>query len=395
MNTPEEIAKFLSLSKREREVIKLFSEKYSYKDIAEMLFVSEGAVSGYFSRAYIKLGVSELGKMDRLLILMETYFPMFSMDLGIEPEVSNELVVAEEVFDIPSPEEEESIRDDVNTFLMLHNASLTTIPQTNIPTVPKINDGEDNKPGCWTRIKRAIITFLVIFFLMTICAGYGFVEYQKGNLEFLNNIPFGITDWVEGQLGITDQSPTQHSQATSQPTITSVVVILPTNTPIPPQSTLAPTNTPLPTNTQLPTPTRTPKPIVTGPLYELGEWHEEGDFWIRLFDYKLKENLILIQVEVWNKGSQSILFTWGPTQNTFLTDNLGNDYEIYYNYKNNSDNEIIPANTKMFLLLDPFDYVMTSFEADNLFLPGVTDIYFTLEYVGRVDRATWHFEIGK
>ena len=35
------------------------------------------------------------------------------------------------------------------------------------------------------------------------------------------------------------------------------------------------------------------------------------------------------------------------------------------------------------------------FDTDHLYKVGVTDIYFTILYISRVEKTTWHIEIGK
>jgi len=155
-------------------------------------------------------------------------------------------------------------------------------------------------------------------------------------------------------------------------------------------------NTPLQSpTTDTVAPTARSSPTVNyGPIYEVGEWHEEGDVWYRLFDYEIEDDTVWFLVEMWNRSSQSIYFHWTTVQNTFLRDNLGNDYELHYSVDSTEDDETVPANTKMFIEAGRWVGMTTEFEADNLYLPGVTEAYFTLEYFSRVEKATWRIPIN-
>ncbi|HRN51126.1 MAG TPA: hypothetical protein PK551_07405, partial [Anaerolineales bacterium] len=158
--------------------------------------------------------------------------------------------------------------------------------------------------------------------------------------------------------------------------------------------TKASTATGIPTQTTAPTPRSSPTPNY-GPVYELGEWHKEGDLWFRLFSYDVDWEGIYVLVEMWNKSSRTVYFHWETQQNTFLRDNQGNRYEVDSRFEFKQDDEIVPAGAKMFIGAAPYDDQWTNwFDPDSLFLPGVTDLYFTLEYFSTIEKATWHISVG-
>ena len=57
------------LTKREREILSMVAEGYTNRQIAELLFISEGTVKNYISSIYDKLDVHDRTKL--ALMVME------------------------------------------------------------------------------------------------------------------------------------------------------------------------------------------------------------------------------------------------------------------------------------------------------------------------------------
>lgn len=368
MANNEELKRFLTLSKREKEALGHFCQGLTYKEIAKNMVVELGTVSSLMSRAYKKLGLFELSQVERVRHLAEVYCPLFNVELEAPEEhpeeiidaETNEIVLIDEVIVMPLPAEEKILKADEKALVALRKESFKA--------EQRISKKKKSKGGGCRKFFGRLVALLVV---IVIVAGAG-VWYLWQN-DALDLLPFDLSEFINiPQVAATD-SPSSSSSNTA-----------PTQKPASVQ-----------VNTPKPAPTSTPKPLITGPVYEVGEWHKEGDLWIRLFDYEIKGGEIYFTVEIWNKGSQDLLFQWSTYQNTFLIDNLGNHYDLDSKFDRKEDDELIPAGTKMILGADPYVEITTVFDTDYLYQSGVTDIYLTLEYLSRVEKATWHISIGK
>ena len=124
--------------------------------------------------------------------------------------------------------------------------------------------------------------------------------------------------------------------------------------------------------------------------YDIGEWHKEGDIWIKLADYEVTNGLIRLNFEIWNKTDQDIYFSWSPEQNFSMVDNKNNRYDVF----TASTREVTVGKDER-LMFTGHGYSTVQFNDDPLYGSGVTDLYVTMEYLSRIDKAVFHISIGK
>lgn len=131
-------------------------------------------------------------------------------------------------------------------------------------------------------------------------------------------------------------------------------------------------------------------PFAAPPAYEIGEWHQEGDLWIRLADYEVTRGLIRLDFEVWNQSDRDLYFSWSAQGSFSMVDNKKNRYEVF---ETNTYEETVEQGER--LVFDGYGYETVSFVDDPLYLPGVTDLYITMEYLSEFKKATFHIPVGK
>jgi len=132
---------------------------------------------------------------------------------------------------------------------------------------------------------------------------------------------------------------------------------------------------------------------VSGQVYEVGEWHKEGDLWLRLNDYSIEADAVYFRLEAWNHSSQDILFHWGPLANISLRDNIGFRYQVDSSYDLYEFDERVPAGTRMFIYAQPLPWT-TGFDPEPLYRQNVTELFLTVEYFLRIEQATWRVQLG-
>lgn len=115
----------------------------------------------------------------------------------------------------------------------------------------------------------------------------------------------------------------------------------------------------------------------------------------RLIRYEIESSSnpdILFLVEVWNQTSQDIHFSWSPLSNSWVIDNLG----IRHNERifNSFQNETVSPQEKILLQILSTSWT-TFIDAEFVFQPEITEIYYTLDSLSRLDRASWRITIGK
>lgn len=123
--------------------------------------------------------------------------------------------------------------------------------------------------------------------------------------------------------------------------------------------------------------------------YEIGDWVKKDDVWVRLFDYEVSRELIRLDFEVWNKTGQDLYFSWSPEQNFSMTDNKNNRYEVF----TTSTREVSVESDER-LHFTGHGYSTVQFEDDPLYESGVTDLYITMEYLSKIDKAVFHISVG-
>jgi hypothetical protein len=350
------IDKFRSLSAREREVLDLFCQGFSQDDIGARLFISPKTVRAHMAHIYQKLDLMGLSPRTRAFTLREEYWPLHKS----EPQPVEQ----------PEPESEiiEPIPAEVEQIVGQDEGAMRAL----VASPPR-----DLEPPF--RRARPRVSCLVWAVVLLIVIGGAFAYF--GGWQWMRG-------WLAAQLLNTGTPTLQATQTSAQVTQQA-------------SSTLRATGTPsqTPTDSQTPPPTLspTPRPSSTpdfGPIYEIGEWHKEGDLWFRVFEWGHKYDGIYFLVEMWNQSNQDEYFRWAPLQNGFLRDNLGNRYIIEQTFNYGEYNEIVSSGAKRFVTYGIYTDVTFVFESDNLFSTGVTDLFFTLEYFSDIERATWRIPIG-
>jgi DNA-binding CsgD family transcriptional regulator len=123
--------------------------------------------------------------------------------------------------------------------------------------------------------------------------------------------------------------------------------------------------------------------------YEIREWHKEDDVWIQLADYEVTNGLIRLDFEIWNKTDQDLYFSWSPEQNFSMVDNENNRYDVF----EASTREVTVGKDER-LKFTGHGYSTVQFNDDPLYNSGVTDLYVTMEYLSKFDKATFHISVG-
>lgn len=369
--------RFASLSPREREVLQLVCEHKSYQDVADQLILGKTTIKTHMNNAYSKLGLKYLDRTERILRVHTVFCPMFSEE--VVPETNDIMIIKSET-DLPplSQEEDEMLDQDEMALVSYQFSDLVKEEKIKIP-----KDG-----GCSSIVGRL---FFILIFVGGI-GGTGWYLWQNGNLD----LPFELPGFIASAAPPATAIPT-NSQAvlaltnivesgntpSDSPTATQVPTKTPTNSP-------SPTQTPKPSNTPNPTPTNTPESPITGPVYEIGEWHEEDGVAIRLLDYETDYSFIYFVVEFWNKSDQTLYFSWNPETHTFVIDNLGRRFTAFSGYQNNTE---VKAGER--LILNDLRGNMTTFLVDFIYDTDVTDIYLLIEDLSRIEKVYFHIEIGK
>ena len=85
MSPKDAIAKLNSLTPRQQEVLKLFCEGISYKEIGETLFIAENTIKTHMGNIYEKLDLLDLSPKERAMTIFDIYCPVGGLFyVGIE-----------------------------------------------------------------------------------------------------------------------------------------------------------------------------------------------------------------------------------------------------------------------------------------------------------------------
>lgn len=368
------VERFRELTYRECEVLVLYCQGLTYREIGDRLFIGVPGVKSHMHNIYTKLGLLGESARTRAFALREDYLPLAQSRL-------DKKLVSESEESNPEPEIIEPIPSEVEEIIDQDQAKMRALavpePMKLVPP-PKPPRPRRRRLSCFSLVLILFVIGAVAFWYFD---GLAAVQGVLANVSmFPSQDPF---DAAWGAAFNTD-APNEVAGSGQSPTL---------------RPTTAPTATKIPTRTAIPLPTQTPttRPSPTadfGQVYEIGEWHKEGNIWTRVFECRIEYDGIYILVEMWNQTDQTKYFHWTTYQNTSIRDNLGNRYDLVSWIDQKEDDEIVPAQTKLFIGADPYDNMTAVFKPDNLFLPGVTDIYFTLEYFSDIEKASWHYTVG-
>ncbi len=87
MSSEAPIHKLASLTPRQREILRLFCDGFSYKQIAEREVVSENTIKAHMANIYVKLGLDMLPAAQRRKTLHQLFCPAMER-LAQQPEGS-------------------------------------------------------------------------------------------------------------------------------------------------------------------------------------------------------------------------------------------------------------------------------------------------------------------
>ena len=343
--TPKDLLR--SLTKTEKDVLRLVCQHKSYKEIAEAFTLQEVTIRTHMSNIYLKLELKDLDRDQRILKIHNIYCPLLQ-EQPDQHQAAPEIEIIEETpeLDPISPEDEKMIDEDEMALVVYKQEPITG---------GKKEMGEKKKRGCG----RFIFT-LILGALMVIGAWYTWQNYLKDipivqSLVQLIN-PDAVVDSSPSASSSVGSQPSQPSQPSTAETIIQSIL---------------------------------PKTDPYTDAYEMDEWVIQDDVWIRLFDYEVVNGFVRFNFEIWNKTGQEIYFSWKPQDHFSLTDNKNNRYEIAETYEHEVTVEI---DERLHFTGQGYDTIQ--FKDDPIFDSGVTDLYVTMEYLSRFDKAVFHVALG-
>jgi hypothetical protein len=155
------------------------------------------------------------------------------------------------------------------------------------------------------------------------------------------------------------------------------------------------TDTPFPTLTLAPT--STPQADTpAGSILELGEWWMEDGVWLRVADFRVDvQSSLWIDLEIWNKTGQTLMFSWHPSGNFMLVDNTGHSYPLYSTFSGGTTmNTIFEVDE-----LDRVDFhqyaTSLQYQDDYIFNSNVRELILTVTGFSRIDQAQFRLEVNK
>ncbi len=382
--------RFLTLTDREREVLQLVCKHKSYQEIADQLFIAKTTVKKHMFKVYNELGLHDKKKTERILAIHNVYCPMFS-EVDESKEDDAEIEIIDVTPEPPPPEEEEiidvtqepeSILSDEEEIVGTNSEpeskspdveeiiDVTPEPEPLSPDEEEIIDGDEmalitytpepiigGKKKMGTKKKRSCVKYifvLVLGVLLTIGAWQAW--------QYIKDIPI-VTSIIElVDPGVTTETNSEASSETKSELSTIVEPVISSI-----KSSLS----------------------SSAGAYDVGEWHKEGDVWIKLADYEVARGYIRINFEIWNKTDQDIYFSWSPEQNFSMVDNKNNRYDVF----ETSTREVTVGKDER-LDFTGHGYSTVQFDDDPLYGSGVTDLYITMEYLSRIDKAVFHISVG-
>ena len=308
--------KLASLSPRQKEVLQLLCQGKQYKEIAEALFIEESTVKAHMAGVYKKLGLIELKRDERIFQIKSIYCPM--LQEGEKPETFEEL--HEDIVDESEPEE------------------IDEEPETN--EIDDESEPEELTPEMDEMIssdEKAIIKF----------------EGEKISMPTKYHIE------KEKKSGI--------GKFFRKLFVLIILVVIAGGGFFVWQNFFG-------------GPEVLPSGMIQKEYYDVGEWVKQGDVWMRIKDYDIDNiGLIEIDIEIWNKSPNSLLFSYNPGISFKMTDNTGHRYKLSGPYdKSSMDNEIIDAQDVRKINFSATASTVAFYDK-AVFSADVTDLYLTMD----------------
>ena len=249
MASREEIIEMLStLGAREREVLSLVCQGKLYREIAEELFITEGAVKSTMAHVYVKLGLDQLKTSQRRKRLFQEVCP--ALATGAIPPQSDEdrrLVV------VPSERVRAMVEKDEKALIQRQQRALALRPGPSA-------EPPGRRIGCWQRLWQSLMIAGVIAGAIVLGGLLLMVAYNvltEGEIRLPDFRPGApetvvVTATPDAEQGIevaeAAESEAEEPSATPAPTETPS----PTDTPAPTETPVPPTDTPIPLPTSTP-----------------------------------------------------------------------------------------------------------------------------------------------
>jgi hypothetical protein len=226
----------------EREVLWLVCEGNSYKDISQKLYISIITVKANMGRVYVKLGLDQIQKAERIQAIHQVYWPLLE-----NAELPPEAPQAETP--IPVPEPVAQMVDNDEQSIIPYRPGPADIIDVRIPKPVKQKDPRNN---IWKRL----LLFLFLILGAIACAAVAYFAFLQNRDQ--TQLGLELTKAVAQLTQVAEARANQPDQPSSQPIIEpaapQVIVVTATNQPEPatPPASPAPTFTTVPTLTIAP-----------------------------------------------------------------------------------------------------------------------------------------------
>ncbi len=363
------LERFKELTERQKEVLSYVCQGMTYQEVGEQLFISKATVTSHMVHIYEKLGLDHLHKNQRAAALFEHYCPLLKKHPPVV--IVGEEVDEDEELEPVSPEVQQMVEEDENALVVWKAAPAVEI------ILPPQDPPRRRNFGC-------------LWMFVGIILGVGILG---GILYFTGHLPvsFGNVQTTETLEEMTYPTNTPEATQTAY-----VVVVTATSPPVTETST--PTETLPPTET--PTPSITPSPTTepdTAPdsVLEFGDWWKEDGVWIRIGEYRLKDDgYLAIRFEYWNKTDDILSFQWNPSVNFSLSDNTGHSYRYNSYFYNDENNELVDPG-EVLIVENGSNYWTVAFEDDFMFNSSVNELILTVRDLSRIDEAQFKLQVKK
>ena len=350
--TPEDL--LLTLTEREKDVLRLVCQHKRYQEIAEVFFISEGTVRTHMFNIYASLELKDLDRDERVLKIHNIYCPLIqkqSNEQKEEPEI--------EIIDVTpepepiSPEEEQVINGDEMALVAYKQEPIT---------------GGNKKMG--TKKKRGCAKFIITLILgalMVIGAWYSWENYLK-DMPIVQSIVQLINP--DAVIDSSPSAPSSSSSSSSSPSNSN-------------------SSNSSSSDSESIIEKILPKPDPYADAIEIGDWLEQDNVWVRLSEYEVSGVKVSVYFEVWNKTGHEYFFAWTDEDNFSMVDNKNNKYPVLGSYLRKEN-----------LAIDERDEIIgqnigtVGFRNDSLYNSGVTDLYVEVEYFATIDEAVFHIDLN-
>ncbi|MGD8457022.1 MAG: helix-turn-helix transcriptional regulator [Anaerolineales bacterium] len=355
--------KLSQLTERQREVLRMVCGGYNYKAIGETLYIAESTVKAHMGNIYQKLELDLLPPAQRTKTLFEEYCPALQ---EIPPEMV-ELVEEPE----PVPEDiEKMVEEDEKALVLWQPKSVVEIEPKEVEPVSR---------------PRRFRWVLVGMILGAMIVGIPFIA--------LRDLIFPGEASIEAIVKYVDVTVEVPVEVTSVVTATSEPN-LPTQTPVVQEKVVVVTATPEPTLTSPPGPT---EPVNTpqDAVLEVGEWWKHEGVWLRVSHVEFdSDGIVDIELEMWNKTGNTLIFEWVPYGNFSLADNTGHMYTNSSAFGRGDNSEVVETDDLVEITHDNYGSAASYFDS-YFFKVSVTEMAFTIIDFSRVPFAQWHFTVPK